>query len=233
MGELMGEGRSLIDALTWQPERGTRLLIVSRETGEEVASIPIGENYSLHLTNAFENDDRLTVDLIELAQPIYDQYHVIPDLFTDVRQACATRLTIDLTQKEIVDRQELDYRMLCDFPAIDGRKATQRSDDFWVLGISNTHKPGRKFLDQLVHLNWNNTQDIYHAPPNHYLGGEPVFAGNPNGEDGAIICQVFDAENIKSFFAIFDAFNVAGGPVAMLELNSPIHLGFHACFHAD
>jgi all-trans-8'-apo-beta-carotenal 15,15'-oxygenase len=230
MGKIMSDGQSIIDALTWQPERGSRLLIVSCETGEEVASIPIGQNYCLHLINAFEEDGNLIIDMIELDQPVYDQYQIIPDLFSDVREAHALRMKVSLSQCEITEHHKLSYRKMCDFPAIDGRKARLRCEDFWVLGISNTAKSGRKFFDQLVHLNWNDTQDIYQALPNHYLGGEPVFVGNPNGDEGAIICQVFDAEQSKSFFTIFNAFDVARGPVAMLELNAPIHLGFHACF---
>jgi all-trans-8'-apo-beta-carotenal 15,15'-oxygenase len=51
---LTRDGRTLIEALKWQPELGSRLLIVSRETGDQVASIPIGNSYCLHLINSFE-----------------------------------------------------------------------------------------------------------------------------------------------------------------------------------
>jgi all-trans-8'-apo-beta-carotenal 15,15'-oxygenase len=232
MDKFLSDGQPLMDALVWQPERGSRLLIISCETGEEIASFSIGQNYCLHLTHAFEEDDSLIIDMIELDQPVYDQYQIIPDLFSDVREARALRLKINLSQCEITEQHTLSYNNMCDFPTIDGRKTAQRCEDFWVLGIGNTAKPGRKFFDRLVHLNWNGTQDMYQVLPNHYLGGEPVFVGNPKGEEGAIICQMLDAEKIQSYFAIFDAFNVANGPVAMLELNSPIHLGFHACFEA-
>jgi all-trans-8'-apo-beta-carotenal 15,15'-oxygenase len=230
MGQLMREGNTLMDALEWMPERGSRLLVISRETGLEVASVDIGQNYCLHLTHAFEEGGHLTLDVIELSEPIYDQYQVIPDLFSNVREARSVRLTVDLASKEVIDRYELSYHMMCDFPATDPRLANKPCEEFWVLGMSQTREPGRKFLDQLVHLKWDDTQDIYQAPPNHYLGGEPVFVANPNGDEGAIICQVFDAEQIKSYFAIFDAFDIVRGPVAMLALKSPIHLGFHACF---
>jgi len=110
----------------------------------------------------------------------------------------------------------------------------QPYDDFWMLGISAASQPGRKFFNQLVHANWSDAKasDIYQAPARHYLCGEPVFIGNPHDETtGAVICQVFDASRVKSAFAIFDAFDVANGPVGMLRLRDPIHLGFHASFH--
>ena len=230
MNKLMDKGNTLMDSLEWTPELGSRVLVISRETGIEVASIDIGQNYCLHLTHAFEKGLHLILDVIELSKPVYDQYQVIPDFFTDAQGARHVRFTLDLEKRSVRGREELSYQMMCDFPAIDPALANQPCEDFWVLGLSQSEKPGRKFLDQLVHLKWNDTQDIFLAAPNHYMGGEPVFVGNPEGDGGAIICQIFDAERIKSYFAIFDAFDVSGGPIAMLALKSPIHLGFHACF---
>ena len=45
-----------------------------------------------------------------------------------------------------------------------------------------------------------------------------------------MICQRFDAATGESAFLVFDAFDVAAGPVAVLPLESPVHLGFHAVF---
>ena len=75
---------------------------------------------------------------------------------------------------------------------------------------------------------------LYQAPRDHYLAGEPLFIGDPSLETaGAAICQIFDAQRVTSAFAIFDAFNVARGPLATLHLREPIHHGFHASFDSD
>jgi carotenoid cleavage dioxygenase-like enzyme len=102
-----------------------------------------------------------------------------------------------------------------------------------MLGISATGRHGRKFFDQLVHANWatHAARDIYQAPAQHYLCGEPIFIGGPDEtDDGVVICQLFDAERVKLAFALFDARRVARGPLALLRLKEPIHLGFHASF---
>ena len=104
-----------------------------------------------------------------------------------------------------------------------------------MLSMATEKRPGRKFFNQLVHVNWDNSRayDIYQSEPMRYLGGEPVFIENPNDErSGIIICQIFDAKHRASAFAIFDAFDVAKGPLAMLRLRDPIHLGFHASFES-
>jgi len=231
---LARDGRTLMDALTWQPELGSRLLIVSRETGEQVASIPIGHRYCLHIINCFEEDNRLIADVLEIDQPIYDQYQTVPDLFTDVCEGQPVRFVIDVDNRELVNTAEIDYFLALDFLSVAQRQSTQPYRDFWMPGISATGQRGRKFFDQLAHANWNCTKacDVYQTPPLHYLGGEPIFIANPQDKRaGAIICQLFDAQHEVSAFAIFDAYNVARGPIAMLGLKEPIHLGFHASFN--
>jgi all-trans-8'-apo-beta-carotenal 15,15'-oxygenase len=229
------EGCTLMDSLQWEPERGSRLLVVSRETGAPVASINIGSRHCLHFINCFETNNLLNVDVLELEQPVYDQYQTLPDLFTDVCEGQPVRYVLDRATGKLCERQELDYRLAPDFPSIDMRRAARPYEDFWMLGISSTGQHGRKFFDQLVHASWNSHSqgDIYQAPPGHYLAGEPVFIPNPSQKTtGSILCQIFDARRVESFFAIFDARNVSAGPLARLRLKTPIHVGFHATFTA-
>jgi all-trans-8'-apo-beta-carotenal 15,15'-oxygenase len=233
MESLARHGRTLMDALNWEPERGSRLLIVSRETGDQVATIPIGNRYCLHLINCFEAESRLIADVLELEHPIYDQYQVVPNLFTDVCEGRPVRFVIDVGNRELVNTAEIDYLLAPDFPSVAPRQFTQPYQDFWMLGISATGQQGRKFFDQLAHANWACAKacDIYQAPPPHYLCGEPMFIGNPHDERaGAIICQSFDADRVRSAFVIFDAFRVHNRPVATINLKEPIRLGFHASF---
>jgi all-trans-8'-apo-beta-carotenal 15,15'-oxygenase len=233
MQAFIRDGRSLLDSLHWEPERGSKLLIVSRETGTQVTTISVGNRYCLHLINCFEQDGRLAVDVLEMDHPIYDQYQVIPNLFTDICEAQPVRFVIDVASEELIKTSQIDYRRAPDFPSVAQNQFTQPYRDFWMLGISATGRQGRKFFDQLAHANWACAKvcDIYHAPPLHYLGGEPISIGNPYDENEvAVICQVFDAQRILSAFAIFDAYNVARGPIAYLGLKEPINLGFHASF---
>jgi all-trans-8'-apo-beta-carotenal 15,15'-oxygenase len=236
MESLARDGQTMMEALGWEPARGSRLLIVSRETGDQVASIPIGNRYCLHLINCFEEESRLMVDVIELDQPVYDQYQTVPNLFTEVCAGQPARFVIDVNGRELVKTAAIDYLLAPDFPSVAPRQFTRPYRDFWMLGISATGRPGRKFFDQLVHANWTCAKacDVYQAPPLHYLGGEPIFIGDPHDErGGTIICQLFDAERVRSSFAVFDAFKVARGPLATIRLKEPVHFGFHASFKPE
>jgi carotenoid cleavage dioxygenase len=233
---LLREGSTLMESLVWRPELGTRLLVADRQTGEEVASVPVGDRYCLHTINAFEEGDLLTVDVVELDRPVYDQYEVVPDLFTSVSPGRPVRLAVDLRRGGLVARRELGETRAPDFPAIDPRRSGLPTTDVWILDISTAGRPGRKFFDRLVHLTASGKQESWQAPPGVYLGGEPAFAppaadGDGAGEaGGAVICQRFDAMTGESAFLVFDAFDVAAGPCAVLPLDAPLHLGFHAVF---
>jgi len=225
--------RSLLDSLSWEPERGSRLVIVSRETGEKLTQFHIGSRHCLHFINCFEENGRLNVDVLELERPIYDQYARVPNLFTEICEGWPTRFVVDLKSNKLIEAAEVHYRLAPDFPTIDPSLTTRTYDDFWMLGISATGKHGRKFFDQLVHVKWPGkcACDVYQVPARHYLGSEPIFINNPAGT-GAVICHIFNAENNSSAFALFDATKIARGPTALLRLKEPIHLGFHASFAA-
>ncbi len=227
----LGAGETLMDALRWEPERGSELLVVRREDGEPVASVPVGNRYMLHGINAFDEGDRLTVDVVELDRPVYDQYQ-LAGLFADVGPGRPVRFVVDLPAAALVETREIAYDRAPDFPAIDPALAGKPYDDFWMLGISRTGRPGRKFFDQVAHLSWSrpNRPEVWQAPPGWYLGGEPAFAPGPSGDGGAVICQRFDAATGQSAFLVFDAFRVEAGPVAVVPLSAPVHLGFHALF---
>jgi len=171
MEVLTGRSGTIMDALRWEPERGSRLLVLSRETGEQLADIAVGERYCLHHINAFEQGGQLVVDLVELDRPVYDQYQVLPDLFTDAPRGRPVRLIVDPEAWRVVERREIDYSVSQDFPAIDTRRTLRSYEDLWLLGISTTGRPGRKFFDQLAHLSWDRPtlRDVYQAPPRQYL----------------------------------------------------------------
>ncbi len=234
---LLQKGRTVMDSLTWEPHRGSRLLVLARNTGEMIASIPVGNRYCLHLINSFEEQKRLTVDALEFDEPLYGHYMPVPSLFQKVSHGGPVRFVIDLETGELADRQALHYQKAPDFPAIDPQSAMHSYNDFWMLGISATGSHGRKFFDTLVHATWSGGEasDIYQTPPLRYLGGEPVFIGVPGSKsgEGVVICQEFDAGARQSYFLLFDARHVAAGPITRMPLEQVLYLGFHAAFRPE
>ena len=222
-------GVSVMESLRWQPELGSRILVMPRASKEAAFEIDAGRGYCLHLINCFEEGSRLTVDILELESPVYPEYQPIPDLFATVSPCRPVRYVIDLEKQALIERRAMDYDRSPDFPAVDPRLSGEPYSDFWMLGISKGGQPGRKFFDQLAHGSWSSgaVEDIYQARTSRgvsTIGGEPIYV------HGSIICQRLNTHENKAEALIFDAHHVAKGPVAVLSLRHMIHPGFHASF---
>jgi carotenoid cleavage dioxygenase-like enzyme len=182
--------------------------------------------------NAFEAGDRLVVDIVDFDKPLYPEYQVIPNLFTDTFRGRPMRLTVDVQERAIVDRRTVPYANSPDFPAHDADLTGLPYDHFWMLGISRAGNAGRKFFDEIVRIDWKTLSfETYQAPPLHYFGGEPLFVPDPASPSaGAVVCQLFDAEHQRSSFLVFDAFALGRGPIARVHVPTPLPLLFHSSF---
>ncbi len=229
-----GEHLSVMESLTWEPEKGSRILMVPRESKSERAfEVEAGHGYALHLINCFEQDGRIMVDAMELVAPAYCEYETLPDVFGTVTPCRPVRYVIDPGSKSLIERISMAYDRSPDFPATFRHDAGKPYDDFWILGISASGKPGRKFFDQLAHGNWKRgaVDDVYQVSPGQYLGGEPLPVCDPaDPEDAVVISEFFDAERERCEILLFEAAHVAKGPIARLGLRNKIHLGFHTSF---
>lgn len=229
---LLRDGRTVQESLAWRPELGSRLLLVRREDFAPVGEVALGERYCLHWINAFEDGETLVADVIELDRPVYDQYEVLPDLFREVAPGRPVRLRIDLAGRRRVERRELPYDRAPDFPVVAAADAGRPYDRFWMLGISATGAPGRKFFDELVGLDWSTgAADVFRAPRGTYFASEPVHVAGPGG--GVLLCLAFDAGRVATEAWLFDAGAVARGPVARLALPRAIPALFHGAWSPD
>jgi carotenoid cleavage dioxygenase-like enzyme len=105
-----------------------------------------------------------------------------------------------------------------------------------MLGISKAGRPGRKFFDHVVRVDWPAEQvEVYAAPAGSYFGGEPCFVPDPAAPSsrGVVVCQQFDAGRRVSMFVAFDAFALGSGPIARITLPDAIPLLFHSAFYAE
>jgi carotenoid cleavage dioxygenase-like enzyme len=227
------DGVSVLDALTWEPELGSRILVTPRRgCGDDEITIEIGGGYCLHLINCFETAAHLIVDVLLLDAPIYSEYQPFPDLFTTAPRCRPMRYIVDLATHGL-SVCPMEYTHAPDFPSVDPMLAGRAYSDFWMLGIPDQGKPGRKFFQQLAHGSWERSGvfDIHQTRRGEYLCGEPCFVSNPeDASEAVVICEHFlPAENAAAI-VLFDAFRVNQGPIASLPLRHLIHPGFHSTF---
>ncbi len=227
-----GEGATIMESLSWEPEKGSQILVVPREPKKDAFSVEAGRGYCLHMINCFEDGEGLIVDVLELDEPVYREYQPVPDLFATVAPGRPVRYVIDCQSRMIRERVAMDYDRTPDFPSIDTSRTSLPYADFWMLGISASGQQGRKFFDQLARGCWKEgATDVYQVPSGEYIAGEPVYVSNPRkpGEAVVIVQHLQPSSNSASFL-LFDAFALKGGPIARLPLRHRVHPGFHSSF---
>jgi len=230
-GRFQAKGVSVLDALSWEPERGSRLLVFPRGDGEAF-EVSAGNAYCLHLINAWEQGRRLNVDLIETSEPLYPHYTPLDSMFQTVPPGAPVRLSIDLDSKKLVERHEISYSGAPDFPAHDPNLTGARCDEFWMLGISRVGEEGPKFFDELLRGDFAAGElTNFRLPVGEYFGGEPA----PVYHEGevAVIVQWFRPAVNEAAYWVFDGRRFGQGPVARLPLRSRITPGFHSSWRGE
>jgi all-trans-8'-apo-beta-carotenal 15,15'-oxygenase len=233
LDEVVTAGRSIFEALRWDGERPSELLVVPHDASAEPVRVPLPGGYCLHgIGAALDEAGHLVVDFVELDRPIYDQYLVLPELLADVCCGRPVRLVVDLANAQVIERRPLPYENAPDFPVRHVRAGAPPEPDVWMLGISTTGRRGRKFYDQLMHGRWDAAGDqveIWQAPPGRYLTSEPALATGPQGES-ALLCLMFDANRRESLCLLFDPERVRAGPQVEIPLGRVLPPAFHAAF---
>jgi carotenoid cleavage dioxygenase len=224
-------GATVLQALAWKPHLGSRIIVVSRETGAEVCSIPIEGRYSLHTINCAETGGLIVFDVVEMPAPIYDAYSV-PGLFARPIETVPVRFEIDPARGVITSREALPCHCAPEFATVEAGASARECPRFWALGMSNAWRDGTKFFDQVVRFRWDRPldRDTCHAPHGTLFGGEPLVLAEPGREDGWVLCQVLDTELHRGGFTVFDAFDLRRGPLATLWLDRPTPMAFHGTF---
>jgi len=226
-------GGTIMESLSWEPERGASLLVASRETGAALARVPLGSGYCLHTVNAFEQDGRLVYDVVELDEPVYPDYEVIPEIFTRVKPGRPVRYVIDTASWQVLERKAIPSAASCDFPNIDPRLAQRATDHFWMLNLSKTGGPGRKYFDELAHVDLGSGRinDSYRLPERFYFGSEPTFLPDPKSAGrGLVLVKRFDAAERLDAYLLFEPQEVAKGPIAVLHCEEATPPCFHGSY---
>ena len=128
---------------------------------------------------------------------------------------------------------------------IDDRFVTKDYNNFWQIRIDPTREydfaacgpPAGGLFNCLGHYKWDDrTEDVYWVGPRSTVQ-EPAFIPKPNGGEGEgwLIALINRLEVLRNDIGIWDAQNLASGPVATIHLPFKLKMGLHGNFvdHAD
>jgi beta,beta-carotene 9',10'-dioxygenase len=229
---LVLSGKPFIDNYRWNPEAGTRFIVMDLRNGRVRGVFRGDAFFAFHHINAYEEGDEIVLDMCS-----YADAQVIDDLRLDalrredpVSPSYPTRYRVDLASGTVGSQRLADEPL--ELPRISYGSHNGRQYRF-VYGIGSGPS-GNGFADQLVKLDTETGKTLIWSEPGCFPG-EPVFVGEPGGEGGedhgVVLSVVLDSVKGNSKLVVLDTETFH--EVASAEVPQVVPLGFHGMFSRD
>jgi carotenoid cleavage dioxygenase-like enzyme len=209
--------------ITWSDTYPARLGVMPRTgTDADVRWYDINPCYVFHPMNAYEDGDRIVLDVARMS-------HVWRDSMMDFPMPELWRWTIDTTTGK-VHEEKIDDRP-AEFPRVPDAMVGQPHRYGYMMaipeatGFEDPMSQSGALLKYDRHTGARTDFDVGRG----CLPGEPVFvpaAGATNEDDGYLMTYVYDASSDTSRLIVVDAATMDPTPVATVELPR-IPFGFH------
>jgi carotenoid cleavage dioxygenase-like enzyme len=230
--DLVRSGRPFIENYRWEPERGTRFIVIDRSSGEVRARAESEPFFCFHHVNAFEDGDDLVVDLVA-----YDDASVIQALYLDALRANAPIPPPELRRYRVaLDRGTVAGEGIAEgfeLPRIDYRRHNARPYRYVYGNGPAPDRDPRSFITRIQKADLADRSTLEWSEPGCHPG-EPVFVAGPDAreeDDGVVLSVVLDAGRGTSFLLVLDARDL--GEVARAGVPHAIPFGFHGQFLAS
>ena len=226
--KMLWSSKGYIDHFDWQPQEGTRLVVIDRSNGTAREHVT-DAFFIFHTVNAFERAEATVLDL--LAYPNAD---IVAALRTDRMAAELPDLRPSLLR--VVMRPGVERATVeklsdvgFEFPSTNYKRVSGRPYRF-AYGASDGYQTGKAWSSAIVRVD-TETGASKSFSDHIDIFGEPLFVARPQGdsEDDGVLLSVGSAKDSEtSVLAVIDAKTMAF--VASAEVPSAIPLGFHGSF---
>jgi carotenoid cleavage dioxygenase len=213
----------------WEADRPTCIGVMNRDgSAADMRWFETEPCYVFHPMNAYSDGDVIVAHVMQFEEaPLFPHADGSrPDPEKANARLCEWRIDLGDNARG-VERRYLDD-ITGEFPRLDERFAGLEYR-FGYYGAATSRNGGLGFDAVVRHDFATGTRDQYTLPAGDATG-EPVFVPRapdaPEGQ-GYLLSVVHRAAENRSDLAVFDAENVADGPVALAELPHRVPFGFH------
>ncbi|GCL61381.1 carotenoid oxygenase family protein [Pseudaquabacterium pictum] len=225
-------GSSFLDAHVWRPELGMRVLVLPKDQLDKPQWFELPAGFVFHLGNAWE-DAAGVITLDYIRSP--SAWHANEGLKLLMRGVHEERDVATITLLRLDTRSGRAHQTLlplvAEFPRVDPRVVGRRHRQLFVAA---RQAPGdRPGWDAVQRLDLDSGRtDSYRYGPG-VMVEEHVFVPRPGSTregDGWLLGTALDLAKQQMLCSVFDARNLAAGPLAQGTLDRPMPLGLHAIF---
>lgn len=222
--------------VAWDTERPTKLGLMPRHGGaDDVRWFEAAPRHMMHQANVWEHEGRIVADVAAAeGTSLFPTIDGTRRPHNETRQSLR-RWTIDPAARTDVVREEILNDRDIQFPRPDDRLMTRPSR--YAFANSNLHSvDGRADgMDSVVRVDTRTgAEDLYHFGDGA-AAGELIFAPRVGGVDeldGYALTLVHRRGAATTELVVFDARDLAGGPLASVVIPFAIPSGFHCNYYS-
>ncbi|HSM81582.1 MAG TPA: carotenoid oxygenase family protein, partial [Nodosilinea sp.] len=218
--------QSFSDALQWQPQQGTQLIVVDADSLEAIALSPADPWYQWHFGHSYlDFDGSVVFDLVRYDDFATNQQlkEVASGTVTTPADAQLWQYRIDPKTAKILDQQCLIDRH-CEFPVALGA-------DHGATTYLNVHRtvptPLGELFGAIACLDPKTGLTIADAGAGYYPS-EPIPVANPaSPAQPWVLTVVYNSHHHRSELWVYQGDQLEAGPIAQLGLPGVIPHSFH------
>jgi len=211
----------------WEPEKGSFVGVMRRDA--DVSTLRWFNTeacYVFHPLNAWEADGKLFADVMR-----YDAAPLFPNADGSPGKKAAARLvrwTFDLQGASDAIKEEPLDDLDGEFPRVDPRVETRKHRHGWYAADPSGARTIRQ--SAIAHLDFHTGRREVYALDGGDQTSEPVFvprAADAAEGDGWVTAVVWRAAEDRSDLLVFEARDIAKGPIAVAKVPRRVPFGFH------
>jgi carotenoid cleavage dioxygenase len=214
-------------AYAWEPEKGSYVGVMRRDA--DVSTLRWFNTeacYVFHPLNSWEEGDKIVCDVMR-----YDVAPLFPNADGSRGEKSAARLvrwTFDLSGGSDAIKEEPLDDLDGEFPRVDPRYETRKHRHGWYAADPRGSKTVG--MTALAHIDLQTGKRQVLELDGGDMTSEPVFVPRsknaPEG-DGWLTAVIWRAAENRSDLVIFEALDIAKGPIAVAKVPRRIPFGFH------
>lgn len=225
-------GATFLDSHRWQPELGLRVLVLHKDRLDQPMWFELPSGFVFHLGNAWE-DAAGVIRLDYMRAP--DAWHATVALKQIMQGRYVDHEYAKLAQVEVDTRngqaRQTVLPLVTEFPRVDPRVVGRRHRALFVAErVAAGNRPG---YDAVARVDTGSGRVDRYRYGSDLLVEEHVFVPRPGSVregDGWLVGSALDIRRRQTLFSVFDAQNLAAGPLAQGAMARLMPLGLHGIF---
>lgn len=222
--------RSYSDACYWEPELGTKILVIDRHTLSVVSQGEAQAWFQWHFGNGYVNaDGDVVLDLVRYEDFSTNQY--LKEVATGKPETLAKGTLWQMRlnpQTGKVNEMELAVNRGCEFPVVSPLEVGKPSRYTYFATTRLGVDFSTELFGAIARFDYETGNLTVADMGSHCYPSEPIYAPDTeNGDKGWILSVVYDSLQDSSEVWIYNSDRLDDAPVCRLALPSVIPFGFH------